>query len=376
MSKRLDVGQLFVVGFSGVSVPASAEELFVKHGVGGAILFKRNIVDAEQVVALNTELFQIGKRCASPLVVSVDQEGGRVARLRGIATDVPSMRVVGKAAEVDPELPYRLGAMMARELSALGFHWDFAPVVDVDTNPANPVIGERSFSRDAHVVGRVAARFIEGMQGAGVAACAKHFPGHGDTDVDSHLALPRLPHALDRLREVELPPFVAAAKAGVASVMTAHVMFPALDEHEPATLSNTILETLLRKEVGYDGVCVSDDLEMNAVAERYPVEVLVEKGLLAGCDLFLICHDNDKAARAVEHVHKLVETGRVPRARVEQALARVAALKAKYVGMPAPPSMDDVRALVRSTPHTALADRLASVTVAGPERGESLVDVG
>jgi beta-N-acetylhexosaminidase len=376
MSARLPVGQLFVVGFSGTSVPASARSLFVDHGVGGAILFKRNIEDAEQVVALNTELFALGQRCASPLIVSVDQEGGRVARLRGIATDVPPMRVVGKAAEADPELPYRLGAMMARELGALGFHWDFAPVVDVDTNPANPVIGERSFARDAAVVGRVAARFIAGMQGAGVAACAKHFPGHGDTDVDSHLALPRLPHTLPRLREVELPPFVEAHKAGVASVMTAHVMFPALDEAEPATLSPSILEQLLRREIGYDGVCVSDDLEMNAVAERYPVEVLVEKGLNAGCDLFLICHDNDKAARAVEHVHKLVESGRVARARVEQALARVAALKQKYVGMPAAPSLDDVRAIVRAAPHVELADRLARVVADGPERGASLVDVG
>jgi beta-N-acetylhexosaminidase len=376
MSARLDVGQLFVVGFTGTSVPPSARDLFVEHGVGGAILFKRNIVEAEQVVALNTELFEIGRRCASPLLVSVDQEGGRVARLRGIATDVPAMRVVGKAAEEDPELPYRLGAMMARELSALGFHWDFAPVVDVDTNPKNPVIGERSFSRDAAVVGRIAARFIAGMQGAGVAACAKHFPGHGDTDVDSHLALPRLPHSLQRLRDVELVPFVQAREAGVASVMTAHVLFPALDAHEPATLSKAILSQLLRDEVGYDGVCVSDDLEMNAVAERYPVEVLVEKGLNAGCDLFLVCHDNEKAARAVEAVHTLVDSGAVPRARVEQALARVAALKAKYVGMPAAPSMADVRALVRSAPHTELADRLARVTVAGPERGESLVDVG
>jgi beta-N-acetylhexosaminidase len=376
MSARLPVGQLFVVGFAGTSVPASARTLFVEHGVGGAILFKRNIESAEQVVALNTELFEIGRRCATPLIVSVDQEGGRVARLRGIATDVPAMRVVGKAAETDPELPYRLGAMMARELSALGFHWDFAPVVDVDTNPANPVIGERSFARDPAVVGRVAARFIAGMQGAGVAACAKHFPGHGDTDVDSHLALPRLPHSLQRLREVELPPFVQAHQAGVASVMTAHVMFPALDDAEPATLSAAVLERLLRHEIGFDGVCVSDDLEMNAVAERYPVEVLVEKGLNAGCDLFLVCHDNDKAARAVEHVHRLLEQGRVPRARVEQALARVAALKAKYVGMPAAPSLDDARALLRAAPHVELADRIARVTVEGPERGESLVDVG
>ena len=372
----LPLGQLFVVGFDGHDVPRSAEELFVKHGVGGAILFKLNIEDAAQTVALNTRLFEIGKRCAQPLIVSVDQEGGRVARLRGIATDVPAMRVVGKAAEQDPELPYRLGAMMARELVSLGFHWDFAPVVDVDTNPDNPVIGERSFSRDAHTVARVAARFIEGMQGQGVAACAKHFPGHGDTDVDSHLALPRLPHSLQRLRDVELVPFKEACAKGVASVMTAHVMFPVLDEHEPATLSKPILQTLLRQELGYDGVCVSDDLEMAAVAERYDVEVLVEKGLNAGCDLFLICHDNEKAARAVEAAHRLVESGRVPRARAEEALRRVAAMKARYVGAPAAPSLAEAQALLRCAPHAELAARLAAVVAEGPVRGESIVDIG
>jgi beta-N-acetylhexosaminidase len=373
---RLPLGQLFVVGFDGHDVPDSARNLFVEHGAGGAILFKRNIDSLEQTVAINTQLFEIGQRCAQPLIVSVDQEGGRVARLRGICTDVPAMRTVGKAAETDPELPYRLGAMMARELVALGFHWDFAPVADVDTNPHNPVIGERSFSRDAAVVGRVAARFIEGMQGQGIAACAKHFPGHGDTDTDSHLALPRLSHSLERLRSVELLPFQRACAVGVASVMTAHVMFPALDEHEPATLSQTILEQLLRQELGYDGVCVSDDLEMAAVADRYDVEVLVEKGLNAGCDLFLICHDNDKAARAIEAAHMLVASGKVPLERVQQALRRVQAMKGRYVGAPAAPSLTDARALVRSAPHLALAERLAAVTVDGVERVSSIVDLG
>ena len=160
---KLPVGQLFVVGFQGTTVPPEARSLFVDDGASGAILFKRNIESDEQVCALNTELFELGVE-RTPLIVSVDQEGGRVARLRGIATDVPSMRVVGEAARTDPELPYRLGAMMARELSALGFHWDFAPVVDVDTNPKNPVIGERSFSRDAHDVGAIAARFVQGMR--------------------------------------------------------------------------------------------------------------------------------------------------------------------------------------------------------------------
>ena len=373
---RLPLGQLFVFGFDGTEVPPSAQDLIVEHGAGGVIVFKRNIDEGEQVCGLNTRLFELGKKAGTPLIVSVDQEGGRVARLRGITTDVPSMRVVGKAAEMDAALPYRLGAMMARELVALGFHWDFAPVVDVDTNPNNPVIGERSFSRDAHVTGDVAAAFIAGMQGQGIAACAKHFPGHGDTDVDSHLALPRLPHSLQRLRAVELVPFVKAAQAGVASVMTAHVMFPALDADEPATLSSVILEQLLRREIGYDGVVVSDDLEMMAVAERHPIELLVEKGLNAGCDLFLICHDNDKAARAIEHAHKLVDSGIVSRARVEQALARVQALKTKYIGAPAAPSWVEARALLRSAPHLALVETLADVDVSGPERVASLVDLG
>lgn len=374
-AQHLPLGQLFVVGFEGTSVPERSRRLLIDEGLGGVILFKRNIEGLEQVVALNTELFEIGKAAGTPLIVSVDQEGGRVARLRGICSDVPSMRAVGNAAETDVEVPYRLGAMMARELCALGFHWDFAPVVDVDTNPDNPVIGERSFARDAQVVARLAARFIEGMQGAGVACSAKHFPGHGDTDVDSHHALPRLPHGLERLEDVELVPFRAAVQAGVASIMTAHVMFPALDESEPATLSPAILDGLLRKRLGYDGVVVSDDLEMAAVADRYGIEELVRLGLLAGVDLFLVCHDPAKQAAAVEAAHQLVASGRVPRERVTEALLRVAALKGRFVGAPAAPSLAEAQALVRCPPHLELAARLAAVPVE-ERRGQSPVELG
>ncbi|MBI1944334.1 MAG: beta-N-acetylhexosaminidase [Deltaproteobacteria bacterium] len=374
-ASRLPLGQLFVVGFEGTSVPARWRRQLVDLGIGGVILFKRNIEGLEQVVALNGELFELGKAAGSPFIVSVDQEGGRVARLRGICTDVPSMRAVGLAAADDAEVPYRLGAMMARELCALGFHWDFAPVVDVDTNPDNPVIGERSFARDPAAVARLGARFIEGMQGAGVACSAKHFPGHGDTDVDSHHALPRLPHGMERLEAVELVPFRAAVQAGVASVMTAHVMFPALDDSEPATLSPAILDGLLRKKLGYQGVVVSDDLEMAAVADRYGIEELVRRGLLAGVDLFLVCHDADKQAAAVEAAHQLVESGRVPRERVVQALARVAALKQRYVGAPAAPSLAEAQAIVRSPPHLELAARLAAVQVV-ETRAPSPVELG
>jgi beta-N-acetylhexosaminidase len=373
---KLPLGQLFIVGFDGTELSPTTRRLLVDDAIGGVILFKRNIESMEQIIALNRALFDVG----TGLIVSVDQEGGRVARLRGIATDVPSMRAVGVLAAADPELPSRLGAMMGRELIALGFHWDFAPVVDVDTNPHNPVIGERAFARDAHAVAAIAARFVAGMQGSGVAGSAKHFPGHGDTDVDSHHALPRLPHTLERLRAVELVPFASAVQAGVASVMTAHVMFPALDANEPATLSPAILDGLLRAPaerggLGYDGVVVSDDLEMAAVADRYGIEELVHKGLCAGVDAFLVCHDPNKQHAAIAAVHRLVESGRVSRARIDEALRRVKALKAKYVGAPTAPSLEDAKKIVRSAPHLELAQRLAAVSVR-EERGVSPVDIG
>jgi beta-N-acetylhexosaminidase len=375
-AKHHRYGALFSIGFDGTALPPRAHELFVDHGIGGAILFRRNIESLEQVVALNTSLFELGKG-ATPLMVSVDQEGGRVARLRGIMTDVPSMRAVGQAAKADPELAQRTAAMMGRELVALGFHWDFAPVVDVDTNPDNPVIGERSFATDAQTVGRLGAAFVRGLQGSGVAASAKHFPGHGDTDTDSHHALPTLNHDLDRLRRIELVPFKEAIAAGVASIMTAHVMFPALDAELPATLSPAILNTLLRQELGYDGVVVSDDLEMAAVADRYPIEELVRLGLLAGVDHFLICHDHDKAEAAVRAVRAHVESGAVPRARVEEALARVARLKRRYVGAPAAPDLGEARKLVRCGPHVELAARFADVAAATADgRQASPVDLG
>jgi beta-N-acetylhexosaminidase len=372
----LPVGELFVVGFQGHDVPASARTLLRTHQVGGVILFSRNIDDRDQVLALNQSLFDLSQG-RSPILVSVDQEGGRVARLRHICTPIPPMRIIGEASRTDPELPHRLGAMMARELAALGFHWDFAPVVDVDTNPKNPVIGERSFASDPHMVAAVSRRFIEGMQGGGVAACAKHFPGHGDTDIDSHLDLPRLSHSMQRLNDVELVPFQAAIQAGVASIMTAHITFPALDQL-PATLSKPILTGLLRAQLGFEGVVVSDDLEMAAVAERYPVEELVERGLAAGVDSFLICHDNDKAARAVEAAHRWGEANSEQRARVMEAVARMQQLKQRYVGAHAPPTTSEANMIVRSAPHMNLTAPLLAMAEARantPQRADSLVDL-
>jgi beta-N-acetylhexosaminidase len=326
----------------------------VGRGAGGVVLFGRNVESAEQVAALCASLKQAARR---PLLVSVDQEGGRVMRLRARHgfTELPPMRSLGAAG--DERLAREVGALLGRELRAVGIDQDYAPVVDVDTNPSNPVIGDRSLSRDPAAVARLGAALVRGIQSAGVAACAKHFPGHGDTTQDSHLELPRLPHDLARLRAVELPPFRAAAEAGAAAVMTAHVVFEPLDPERPATLSAPVLR-LLRQECGFRGAVISDDLEMQAVAAHFPLEEAVPEALLAGVDLFLVCHRAEAQHRAIDALRRAVERGRVPRERLAQARGRAAGLL-RWAGPP--PDPDEARARLRTPEHLALAARLPPV---------------
>lgn len=369
----LAVGQLIVFGFEEPTLDEVSCELLEKRQAGGVIVFKRNIVSLEQVVALNSSVIQA---CASslPPFICVDQEGGRVQRLKDICTHIPNMRVIGELATQHPKLPYQLGAMMGRELTALGFNLDCAPVLDVDTNPDNPVIGERSFSRDAHSVARIGAQFIQGLQDSGIAACGKHFPGHGDTDTDSHLALPLIPHDIKRLQAIELLPFEAAIKAHVASLMTAHIMVPALDKSHPATLSHAILTTLLRHQLGYQGLIVSDDLNMAAVANHYELKEMLIKGVQAGVDVFLICKDPHKAKAAIDILEQAVENGELDITLLEAALKRIENVKQRYIGAVAPPNIDYARQIVKSEPHLALAKHWEGHT-ASSYRPTSLVDI-
>ncbi len=281
-------GQLLFVGFQGTSLPEDLAELVAAGRIGGVVLFARNVESPEQLCALVRRLHAAAPDDA-PLLVAVDQEGGRVQRLREPWTVWPSMRRIGD--HDDPATTRAFAAALAAELLDAGIGLDFAPVVDVATEPSNPVIGDRSFGDTAARVSLHACAFIEALQAAGVAACAKHFPGHGDTTCDSHLELPRLPHDLARLRRIELPPFRAAIEAGVASVMTAHILFPSLDPERPATLSPNVLR-ILREELGFEGVVFSDDLEMRAVADRHPIGECVRGALEAGVDALLVCSDH------------------------------------------------------------------------------------
>jgi len=323
------VARMMVIGFEGTDDVSSEVRKLISSGVYGAILFKRNVGAPAQVAALCRQLKETAGR---PFLLAVDQEGGRVARLRGAPfTALPPMREIGAAG--DEALAQRAGQLLAREVSAAGFDWDFAPVMDVDTNPQNPVIGDRSFGREPELVARMGVALARGLEAGGVASCAKHFPGHGDTTEDSHLALPKLPHGMERLRAVELAPFRAYAQAGLASVMTAHVIFEALDPVVPATMSAPVLR-LLREELGFNGVLVSDDLEMKAIADHFGIAEAAVQGTLAGIDVFLVCHRADRQHQAIEAILHAVEDGRIPRARIDEANARLDTLERKFARAP------------------------------------------
>ena len=324
-----DAARCLIVGIQGHS--ARPEELeLIRRGVGGVILFARNVADPAQVAELSRTL-----KAAAPgaLLVSIDQEGGRVQRLRAPHwTEWPSMRRLGAIDEAGGiaglngvSVADRVGRSIGRELAACGIDLDYAPVVDVDTNPKNPVIADRSFSRNPQRVARLGVALAKGLEAVGVASCVKHFPGHGDTSQDSHKTLPRLAHDKSRLWEVELVPFVAAARAGLASVMTAHVRFEAFDR-TPATLSSLALE-LLRKDVEFKGCCISDDLEMKAIADTYGVADGAEIGLGAGVDAVLVCHTLALQHDAIEAIARSARSGPLRRERLAEAAGRVATLQ-------------------------------------------------
>ncbi|MDP9148760.1 MAG: beta-N-acetylhexosaminidase, partial [Myxococcota bacterium] len=270
-------GRLVVGGFDGTTLPTRMARALRERRRGGVILFKRNLGGGpSQVAAL---LRQIHTWSADTPLVGVDQEGGRVVRMSAPLLVVPPMQTV--ASWGDPALAERIAGAVGAQLSALGFTITFAPVLDVNTRPDNPIIGDRSFGAHPDTCGRFGVAWIRGLQGSGLLACAKHFPGHGDTATDSHLELPIVERTRERLDRVEFAPFRAAAAAGVAAMMTAHVVFTAIDAALPATLSHAVC-TVLRTQIGFGGMLVSDDLEMQAISARWSIDEAAVLAIAAG----------------------------------------------------------------------------------------------
>jgi beta-N-acetylhexosaminidase len=356
---RRSIGQLLIAGFDGYNLPVELRSIARDFGLGGVILFARNIAEPEQVADLCHEAARLSPEL--PLWVSIDQEGGRVARLKTPFTEWPPMATIGRSC--DTGLAERFARALASELRSVGITLDYAPVLDVFTNPGNQVIGDRALSSRADEVARLGAAIIRELQAERIAACGKHFPGHGDTFADSHLELPLVEHPIERLRQVEFVPFRAAVEAGVACIMTAHVFLPALDEERPATLSRYIISGLLRDELGFEGLILSDDLEMKAVANQYPVPAASVLAVEAGCDGVLICSGNHELqVAALESLIHAVEEERLSTLRVEDALKRQLRAKERFLAEPArssPLAARQLRQLLGRDEHRAIADEMA-----------------
>jgi beta-N-acetylhexosaminidase len=375
MTLEQRVGQVFMLGFEGTTLNASNRALIQGLHLGGVTLFARNIDNGPQLAHLDADLQTIADPL--PLFISVDQEGGLVVRVTDGATIFPGNMAVGATA--DPALARRVAEASANELLAMGVNMDLGPVVDVNTNPLNPVIGVRSFGSNADLVSQFGTQTIQGIQASGVSAVAKHFPGHGDTDVDSHRDLPVVPHPLERLQSLELVPFQAAMQAGVDGIMTAHLYLPRIEPEPdvPATLSKTVLTGLLRDQLGYHGLILTDALDMDAIKkDRTAAEAAVE-AFEAGADMLLIAgitaEDRLHLGDGPPALLAAVRSGRVSQARLDDSVLRIVEAKARRGLLPgavSAPSVPDASVL-NSPDHRALALDVArkAVTVQRDDAG-------
>ena len=356
------VGQLIMVGFEGTQANATIETHIRERFVGGVVLFSRNIETPQQTAELTNQLQQLAQTTTRqfPLFIGIDQEGGWVIRLREGATVLPGNMALG--ATDSTELAERAGEITAVELAAGGVNLNFAPVVDVNNNPQNPVIDRRSFGESSELVSRLGVAYIRGLQHNGVLATAKHFPGHGDTTVDSHFDLPTVNHDRERIRTLELQPFRAAIDADVAAIMTAHIIYPAFDPDRPATLSPAILTDLLRKELGFEGLLITDDMEMKAIDDRYRSGEAAVMAVEAGADIVMVLWSPTKQIEVFEALLSAVKSGRISQARLDQSVERIlkskeAAFNRRFV------DPDAVGETVGTDAHQQLAETIASQAI-------------
>ena len=361
------VGQMLGIGFQGPQVPPEVRQWVASGRVGSVILFAHNIASPAQVAGLTSELQSLSP---IPLLFLIDQEGGIVTRLHDPATVMPGQMALG--ATFDPQNAHRAATILAREMRALGIHVNLAPVLDIQTDPAKAVMGIRSFGETADMVRDFGLAALIAYEQNGILACLKHFPGKGDSNLDSHLYLPTIPHSRQRMAQVELVPFRAAIDAGAGMVMTSHVLFPAYDADLPATLSPHVLQGLLRGELSFQRLIATDALEMKAIADHFPAGRSGVLAALAGADLLLAPHGFDRQQDIYTAVLAALHSGELPRSAVEQAVRRILAAKWRYAvaadGLYGPrPPLESVGCTEHRQAAQALAD--ASITLVRDEAG-------
>lgn len=346
------IGQKFMIGISGPELKGEEERFLSEHPMGGFILFERNLKSPEQILALCRRLWHF----APPPFIAIDHEGGRVHRLPQPFTRFPAAALLGRT--LRPELARNVGEAQARELLAVGINLNFSPVLDVLTHPANAVIGDRALGSEPGPVKKLGWALAEGLRAGGIIPCGKHFPGHGGTAEDSHLTLPVSERGRAELEATDLPPFLGACRSGIEALMTAHVLYPALDRARPATLSRVVVTGLLREEWGYEGVVFGDDMEMRAIRDRYPAEEAGLLGTEAGVDVMLFCHTAELAAGAFERLCRSAEADPGVREQVERSLQRIRRLKQRRLREFKGVEEGELKSFVGLKPHRKLVEEI------------------
>lgn len=328
MTLEEKLGQMLLVGIDGTILDANAKKMITQDKVGGIILYAANIKDLKGMVSLVNSLKKNNSTNPVPLFMSVDQEGGKVSRMPAEFATIPSNGVVG--ASNNATAAQTMGTLLAREILSAGFNMNFAPVLDINSNPDNPVIGDRSFGSSASKVIKLGIAEMQGIESEGIVPVVKHFPGHGDTSVDSHLELPVVNKTAAQLAKLEWLPFQAAIKADADAVMVAHILFPKLDPNKPASLSDVIIGKQLRGDMGFKGVVITDDLTMGAITKHFNLGNAAVDTVKAGSDILLIAHEYDNEQIVLKALQQSVKNGEITESRIDESVHRILALKHKY----------------------------------------------
>ncbi|WP_340016892.1 beta-N-acetylhexosaminidase [Paenibacillus sp. FSL K6-1318] len=322
------IGQMILAGVQGTTLDAQAKQMIMDQKVGGIIFYANNVTTLEGTAKFVQSIKDTNQSNPVPIFMSVDQEGGKVSRMPETVESIPSNKKVGQTN--DSALAETMGELLARQVQLAGFNVDFAPVLDVNSNPKNPVIGDRSFGSSAELVSRMGIAEMKGFRNEGIIPVVKHFPGHGDTSVDSHLDLPVVNKTEKQLAELEWIPFQAAVKEQVEAVMVAHILFPKLDPDHPASLSDVIIGEHLRGKFKYDGVVITDDLSMGAIAKNFKLDEAALATVKAGSDILLVAHSYESAKTIFDTLMSAVKSGEISESRIDESVYRILALKQQY----------------------------------------------
>lgn len=327
MSLDEKIGQMIIAGFTGTTMDTNTKNLIKKYKVGGIIFYQVNLVNPTQAVQLLNQMKSENDQHV-PLLLGVDQEGGRVTRLPGGLINFPTNKEIGEIN--NSQFSYNVGTMLGKELNEFGFNLDFAPVLDINSNPKNPIIGDRSFGNNSEIVSKLGIQTFKGIQSQKIIPTIKHFPGHGDTSVDSHLELPIVNKSLKQLKELELIPFEQAINSGADVVMVAHILLPKLDPTFPSSLSKNIITGILRKQLDYSGVVITDDMTMKAIIDHYKIGRAAVESVKAGSDIILVGHDYNSVVETISSLKIAVQKGEITEQRINESVSRILKLKKKY----------------------------------------------